>query len=355
MFSSYRKGFVFIALFAFLAGGCQQSQLTTPTVSPASLRDVPAQRLGYRFENDVPPPPNAQEAAPSQEKLSAIQIDFDQNRPGENLTKTVTSPDKQRVLAIYQRPEDEKGEFRLDLYDAGGKVIRKITPDALALLFPDVIAWSPDGSSVAFSGARRVSVVAPNQEIIQEAPTPPSIEPENQNADNAPPATPAPSPTATAQTSAPILMFRTEQIYLFNRDGGDLKPLTQREGLIYFHFVWSPDSVMLAALSCKEPEWTSRPAELRRAGRPRLVEKNGRERLLDDNLTDVFPVFSPDSAKVATAYGTDVRIYDAQSNAPTSAAMPLQVPLLTSSQAFDAKQANTTAQQNAGNVALLPS
>jgi len=71
------------------------------------------------------------------------------------------------------------------------------------------------------------------------------------------------------------------------------------------------------------------------AGRPRIVEKNGRERLLDDAMTQVHPVWSPDSSKVATAYDTQARIYDAVGNAPTQAAVPLRNQLLISSQAYD--------------------
>lgn len=71
------------------------------------------------------------------------------------------------------------------------------------------------------------------------------------------------------------------------------------------------------------------------AGRPRLVEKNGRERRLDDNLTIVHPAWSPDSAKVAVAFDKQVRIYDAIGDAPTQAAIPLRNQLLISSKAYD--------------------
>jgi hypothetical protein len=71
------------------------------------------------------------------------------------------------------------------------------------------------------------------------------------------------------------------------------------------------------------------------AGRPRLIEKNGRERLLDDNLTTVHPAWSPDSAKVAVAFDKQVRIYDAIGDAPTQAAIPLRNQLLISSKTYD--------------------
>jgi len=355
--NSKSRKFIPIVLLSIIlsASACQQPEATKQIVRPSSLRDVPAQRLSYRYEADVPAPPDAV-LINQQQKLTAIQADFDQNRSQDTLYKTVLSPDKQRVLAIFNRATDEKQEYRMDLYDASGKLIRKITPEGLSLVFPDIVSWSPNSETVAFAGARRVSTQS--QEIVQEAPTPPSLDEENQNA------TPTDSPAATASPapSAPVMTFRTEQIYLVNREGADLKPLTQKEGLIYFYFAWSPDGAMLAALAAKENEWqametqaASRGELLRPMGRPRLLEKNGRERLLDDNLSDVHPVFSPDSSKAAIAYRTDVRIYDAVGNQPSSAAIPLQVQLLTSSQAFDDKQKGQTAPANNAPVTTLPS
>ncbi len=103
-----------------------------------------------------------------------------------------------------------------------------------------------------------------------------------------------------------VLTFRTEQIYIADANGNDVKPLTQNEGLIYFYFVWSPDSSMLASLAATYQEWNflqyqadGKGEFFVPMGRPRLIEKNGRERRLDDNLTSVHPVWSPDSAKVA--------------------------------------------------------
>ena len=73
-------------------------------------------------------------------------------------------------------------------------------------------------------------------------------------------------------------------------------------------------------------------------GRPRIIEKNGRERRLDDNLTAVQPVWSPDSGKVAAAFGNQIRLYDANGTNPTQAAIPLRNQLLISSQAYDRDQ-----------------
>ena len=73
-------------------------------------------------------------------------------------------------------------------------------------------------------------------------------------------------------------------------------------------------------------------------GRPRIVEKTGRERRLDDNLTAVRPVWSPDSSKVAVGYDKQVRVYDAVGDAPSQVAIPLRNNLLLSSAAYDREQ-----------------
>jgi len=141
---------------------------------------------------------------------------------------------------------------------------------------------------------------------------------------------------------APVATFATEQIHLCNRDGYSLRPLTTREGLIYFALAWAPDNHALAALACKESEWEARERELKApAGRPRLISLDGQERLLDDALAEAPPVWSPDSSKVATTFGVDIGIYDAAGNAPTQARITLRERLLTASAAFDAKSSST--------------
>lgn len=343
MLMNFKKFAAFSVMTAIIfLNGCQQVQdLSKPTVVSSSLRNVPAQRLGYRFEADVVAPPEVEaQQAPQIEKLTAIQADFDQNRPQDALEKTIVSPDKQRVLAVYQTLSDEKGDFRLDLYETSGRLIRKVTPDGLALRFPDSAVWSPNSANFAFAGARRLNSAA-NQEIVQEAPRPPELDGTDSSPDpNAAP-TASPSPESSPAT---IQTFRTEQVYLTNRDGGELKPLTQTEGLIYFYLNWSPDGAMLGALACRENEWQILQARAAQAGevfrplgRPRLLEKNGRERRLDDGLSGVYPVWSPDSSKIATAFDKQVRIYDAVGTAPTAASIPLQVPLLIASKVCEDK------------------
>ena len=355
----FARAYISVMLLAFLAAAaCRTGDSSDQGGSlPSVLGEVPAVRLNFRYEADVPPPASEGKPIPSEELNAAIQADFDQNRPQELLDKTVTSPDKKRILAVYHRASDIQSEYRLDMYTGDGKILRKVTPDTMAVHFPDTIVWSPDSSSVAFvamvrAGQEEGAGVPPgpdagdvptaNANVSVNANAAEPAEPEMSPAANeaAEPAQPTPAPPAA------VLTFRTEQIYLCDSDGGDLKPVTQNEGLIYFYYVWSPDSTMLASLAATVREWQYLQYEAERAGqifmpqgRPRLVEKNGRERRLDDALTAVQPVWSPDSTKVAAAFDVQIRIYDAVGNNPTQAAIPLRNHLLLSAQAFDRDQA----------------
>jgi hypothetical protein len=360
---------LFLAIVLLSSFGCQKSIFQSPTVAPASLRDVPALRLNFRFESDVPAPPENQNTQ-SEERNAAVQADFDQNRQQELLDKTILSPDKQRVLAVYHSLSDQPAEFRLDMYSPDGKLVRKITYDGMAVHFPDTIVWSPDSKSVAF-----VAMIRAGLPGGQPLPTPVETNSNSQtntntnaNANVAVEATPAAPPPQGEQPPA-VLTLGTEQIYICNSEGGEVKLLTQNQRLIYFYFVWSPDSSMLAAMATTPTEWKYLEYQAKAIkgetfvplGRLRLVEKNGRERLLDDNLTKVLPVWSPDSAKVAIAFETQVRIYDAIGNAPTQAAIPLKNQLLLSSKAYeealerkeqggDANIAPTNANANVGSL-----
>ena len=362
----FHKRFATLILPALLlsAFGCQKSIFESPTVSPASLRDVPALRLNYRFESDIPAPP-ASEASRTGERNAAVQADFDQNRPLEMLDETIFSPDKQRVLAVYHRIDDAQNEFRVDMYAADGKLLKRITYDGMAVHFPDTIVWSPDSKSVAFVAMLRA---------LNPQPTPPPNQTENPANTSTETPTDANTnvnpentiPAATPQVEQPqaVLTLRTEQIYICGSDGEDLKLLTQNQGKIYYYFAWSPDSSMLVAMAATYPEWryledqaNTKGEKFVPLGRLRLVETNGRERLLDDNLTKVRPVWSPDSAKVAAAFDTQVRIYDAIGSAPTQAAIPLRNQLLISSQAFDQELARKeqTGNENAPPANANPS
>jgi hypothetical protein len=346
--------------------GCQGPE-AGPGGLPTSLGQVPAVRLNYRFEADVPPPT---EPAKNQtdERNAAVQSDFDQNRPEEVLDKTIASPDGNRIVAVYHRVNDLPSEFRLDMYSADGKPLRKMTSDLMAAHFPDTIRWSPDSANVAF--VAMVRGIQPESETAgEQPPVPPSLSNSNSNANSSnvdPEANAADDVNANANADAPvseptpiaptgILTFRTEQIYLANADGEGVKPITQNEGLIYFYYTWAPDSSALASLASTQREWQylqfraeSNGEIFVPVGRPRVVEKNGRERRLDDALTAVHPVWSPDSAKVAAAYDTQVRIYDAGGTAPTQAAIPLKNQLLISSQNYDREQQQKLEAANSG-------
>lgn len=353
-------------LFAAGCGGAANYNASAVR-APTSLSQLPAVRLNFRYEADVPgpsdqPPPNAGERNP------AVQAHFDLNRPQEILDRTITSPDKKRIAAVYHRVSDVGSEYRLDMYDENGALLRHVTPDMMAVHFPDTILWAPNSSSIAF-----VAMLRAGQEDGNQVPLPPDVTNTNTSIDVNSNEQPAATPVASIESPAPVLTFRTEQIYLCDADGTGLKPLTQSEGRIYFYYVWSPDSSMLAALVTTSPEFAAMQgqASLRKeffvpAGRPRIIEKNGRERLLDDAMTPVRPVWSPDSTKVAAAFDTQVRIYDAVGNTPTQAAIPLRNQLLISSQGYDRQMEqqaaaentvaneNTTAPANAPPTSTLP-
>jgi hypothetical protein len=323
LYSSCSRLAVPFFLLALVWNACT-SNLDSPRVRPRQLRDVPAQRLAYSFRADTEAPPGInQEDANA--KLPSIEQDFDARRKDDALLRTVTSPDGQRALALYGTTDEPGPTFHIDLYAADGKFLRNLTPPDLAGVFTDSVLWSSDGGMIAFVG-RRSQKPEPTPTPFLELPELPAASP-------LPSALPLPS---IAPPSSLVPLFNTEQIYLCNRDGFDLKPLTAREGLIYFALSWAPDNHALAALACKESEWEAREKEFKiAAGRPRIVTLDGRERLLDDTLAEAPPAWSPDSSKVATAFDVEVGIYDAASKAPTQARINLREPLLAASAAFD--------------------
>ena len=311
-----------IIALVFLGPACR-SESDSQILRPRQLRDVPANRLAFNFQADVEPPANL----PTDEVKSApaIQQDFDSKRQQDALLRTVMSPDGQRGLALYGTADEPATTFRIDLYSADGTFIRNITPPMLAVVFQDSVAWSSDSSMIAFVGRKSAAA--------QPSPTPLDLQPE--------PVLPSASPVPTSTIGpafAPLAVFNTEQVYVCNRDGYDLHPLTRRDGLIYFGLTWAPDSHALAALACKENEWDSREKEFKTpAGRPRLIMTNGGERLLDDQLAEAPIVWSPDSSKVATSFESDIGIYDAANKAPTQARIKLNETLLIASAAYEEK------------------
>ena len=314
---------VFFTFWLLLFAASCRSESDAQRVRPRQLRDVPAQRLAFTFAADVDAPPNAttEETKP----LPAIQQDFDTRRKDDSLIllKTVGSPDGQRALALYNQADEPSTTFHIDLYASDGRFLRNLTPPDLAVVFQDSVAWSPDGNYIAFVGRRAAKPVA--------SPTPEELEPA------VPLESPLPSPTPMP-TFAAVATFQTEQIYICNRDGYDLRPLTTREGLIYFGVSWAPDGRALTALACRESEWDAREKQFKAPeGRPRLISLDGQERLLDDQLANAPPIWTPDSSKIATAFGVDIGIYDAAGKAPTQARIALRERLLSASAVFDEK------------------
>src|SRR5215218_2717765 len=323
-----------ICLLIFLVG-CK-NVVERQNVTPRVLRDVPARNLAYRLAADVSPP--STDIDDTLDKFGPVANDFNTKRKDEALLRTVVSPDGRRVLALYGTADEPGSTFRIDLYNSDGQFLRNLVPPDLSCVFPESVTWSPDGNFINFIAHRRV--------MPSPRPTPPN-EPEPE-----PGGSPVPSPSI-APLFPPVASFSTEQIYICNRDGYDLKPLTSREGLIYFYFVWAPDGHAMAALACKEDEWNVRERQYKLpAGRPRVIEPDGTERLLDDGLTDALPVWSPDASKIATAFDTDVAIYDAGGKTPTQARVPLNDQLLAASVEYDqkttVKKATNNSNANAG-------
>ena len=326
---------VLTILVLLLVSASCKSVIDRQDVRPRVLRDVPARNLAYRLSPDVSPPnPNIDN---QDENFGPVANYFASKRPDEALLRTIVSPDGRRVLAVYGTADEPGAVFRIDLFNSDGQFLRNLIPPDLSCVFPETFTWSPDGNFINFIAQRRAT----------PSPTPtPLTEPEPDS---------EPSPVASpsiAPLFPPVASFSTEQIYICNRDGYDLKPLTARDGLIYFYFVWAPDGHAMAALACKEDEWNQRERQQKLpAGRPRLIALDGTERLLDDEITEALPVWSPDASKVATAFENDVAIYDAGGKTPTQGRLPLGDQLVAASLIYEQK----TATQKPNNSTATPS
>jgi hypothetical protein len=339
LFFVTKERYASLVIFALFAASCS-TIMDRREARPLVLRDVPAQRLAYRFEADVKVPEDLANDDVA-EKIDAIQLDFNTRRENDALLRTVRSPDGQRALVLYGTEDQPGPAFSIDIYSSDGHFLRNLTPPDLSCVFPETVSWSPDGNFITFIAHRGVKPTP--------TPTPPGATlPEDAQA------SPLPS---IAPAFPAIAMFDTEQIYISNRDGYDLKPLTTREGLIYFYSSWAPDNHALVALACRESEWDAREKEYKLpAGRPRLINVDGSERLLDDNLSDALPAWSADSSKVAAAFDTDVMIYDAATNKPTQARIRLRDALLSASRVFEAKSSavNKPGEANANKAETAP-
>ena len=314
------------------AAGCK-SVIERQDVRPRVLRDVPARNLAYKLSADTAAPSTVKPDELTDKDVNVANF-FAKDRENDALLRTIPSPDGKRLLALYGTEAEPPSAFRIDLFSAEGQFLRNLIPPDLSCVFPETVEWSPDGRFITFIAHRRATPSPSPTPDMPLAPTPDPLA--------------VPSPAATPSVAPlfpPVASFQTEQIYICNRDGYDLKPLTIREGLIYFYFAWAPDSSALVALACKEDEWNARERQYKLpAGRPRLILPDGTERLLDDGLTEALPVWCPDASKVATAFETDVAIYDVGGNTPTQGRVPLGDQLISASAAYEersgAKKAN---------------
>ena len=326
-----------ILLTLVVTAGCK-SVIEREDVRPRVLRDVPARNLAYRLSPDVALPSSLNPDDVADKDVNVANA-FAAKRENDALLRTIASPDGKRVLALYGTESEPSPAFRIDLYNSDGEFLRNLIPPDISCLFPETVAWSPDGRFITFIARKRVSP--------SPTPTPPNQPEAQPTLSPAPYASPVASPSI-APLFPPIASFNTEQIYICNRDGYDLKPLTSREGLIYFYFAWASDSHALVALACKESEWNEREQKYKQpAGRPRLIAPDGNERLLDDGLTEALPVWSPDASKIVTAFDTDIAIYDAGGSTPTQGRVPLGEQLIAASVIYEEKSATKKAGANA--------
>ena len=109
-----------ILLTLFFASGCK-TVIERQDVRPKVLRDVPARNLAYRLSPDVNAPPSDSDDA--LEKFGPVATDFSIKRKDEALLRTVVSPDKRRVLALYGTADEPGSTFRIDLYNSDGQFI----------------------------------------------------------------------------------------------------------------------------------------------------------------------------------------------------------------------------------------
>src|SRR5918998_4311345 len=171
-----RAAALLLAALLAAAPACKSIRETTGlSVVPKSLRDVPAERLAFRFEPDVAEerlPPHLRRDEP-EEPAAAIRTAFETQRPEDALIRTVVDPSGQRALALYGTSGTDT-DFRIDLYNTTGQFIRNVLPPDLTGVFPEEVEWSPDGSSIVFSGVRTPTPQA-TPTPLEELPAPPAL------------------------------------------------------------------------------------------------------------------------------------------------------------------------------------
>ena len=142
-----------ILLTLFCATGCK-TVIDRQDVRPKVLRDVPARNLAYRLAPDVAAPP-VESQEDLLEKFGPVATDFTTKRKDEALLRTVVSPDKRRVLALYGTADETSSTFRIDLYNSDGQFLRNLIPPDIACVFPETVNWSPDGNYINFIARKR--------------------------------------------------------------------------------------------------------------------------------------------------------------------------------------------------------
>src|SRR5262245_8946644 len=119
-------GMTILALLAGLGTSACNKAVQRRDVRPLVMRDVPAQRLAYRFEADTSSPSEIKPDE-STETIPEIRTEFKTNRKAEALLKTIKSPDGQRALVLYGPADEPTDAFRIDLFAADGRFLRKVT------------------------------------------------------------------------------------------------------------------------------------------------------------------------------------------------------------------------------------
>src|ERR1044071_9142364 len=143
-----------LLLALFFATGCK-TVIDRQDVRPKVLRDVPARNLAYKLAPDVTAPPL--DTDDPLEKFGPVATAFTTKRKDEALLRTVVSPDKRRVLALYGTADEPGSTFRIDLYNSDGEFLRTLVPPDISCVFPETVTWSPDGNFINFIAHRRVA------------------------------------------------------------------------------------------------------------------------------------------------------------------------------------------------------
>src|SRR5256885_16913298 len=101
-------------------------------------------------------------------------------RKNAALLRPVRPPAGRRAL-VFSGPDDQPSPaFSIDIYSSDGHFLRNLTPPDLSCVFPETVAWSPDGNFITFIAHRGVKPTptptppgATLPEIAEASPQPP--------------------------------------------------------------------------------------------------------------------------------------------------------------------------------------